>query len=62
MDTYVKCCHSEDIICYITHEAPSSRRYEYLPRFSLYLSSLLMYGVCKVYKKQHDYLLSKYSL
>ncbi|XP_050396636.2 meiotic recombination protein REC8 homolog [Patella vulgata] len=43
---------------YIMLRAPQPPPGQSRKRFSLYLSSQLMYGVVKIYNKQHDYLLN----
>jgi meiotic recombination protein REC8 len=49
-------CCSEDIIRYIMLQQSGPFEGAPKPRFSLYLSSQLMYGVVKVYDQQHKFL------
>ena len=57
-DCFLDTC-SDDLLAYIMLQANPLRPGAARPRFSLYLSSQLMYGVIKVYDRQQQYLFSK---
>lgn len=50
---------SDDILDYILVRIMPKKQGSGHPRFSLYLSSQLMYGVIRVFKRQNEYLLGK---
>ena len=50
---------SDEVICHITQQQYGTLPSKKYVRFSLYLSSQLMYGLTRVYNKQTTYLLSK---
>ena len=56
MNVMMICFCSHDVIEYIVRNYRKDR-----PRFSLYLSSQLLYGSVKVYKKQTMYLVGKWN-
>lgn len=51
--------HSMDILDYVTAQVPPPQANLPKPRFSLYLSSQLQYGVVLVYHRQCVFLLGK---
>ncbi|XP_053406470.1 meiotic recombination protein REC8 homolog [Mercenaria mercenaria] len=54
-----KCC--DDILAYIELRITPVRQGGRRPRFSLYLSALLMYGVVRIHQKHMEYLLNDVS-
>lgn len=57
--TYNECPHSNDIMSYVLNQVPPPRPGLPRPRFSLYLSSQLQYGVIVVYHRQCAILLGE---
>lgn len=51
--------YSEDIVDYVTAQVPPPQPNLPRPRFSLYLSSQLQYGVILVYHRQCGFLLGE---